>query len=71
MKLINGQPEIIPSGETRIEICCDCGLCHLTHYGIRIHKGKRVIEQISYRDDWETQRKRNAKNKHTKSEKSK
>ena len=53
-EIISGEPVVKPLKRSLLEVCCDCGLNHLTFYRIEIRKGKQVIIQTSYRDEYET-----------------
>jgi hypothetical protein len=59
-EIIAGEPVIKPQKLAVLEVCCDCGLNHLTFYRIENIKGKRTVIQTSYRDTYETQKSRKA-----------
>ena len=56
--IISGEPIVKPLNKSILEVCCDCGLNHLTFYRIENVKGKRVVIQTSYRDNYETRKDR-------------
>jgi len=53
-KPLSGEPTIIEPGCARVIICCDCGLAHTYFYRLRKIRGKLRIEEVGYRDDYET-----------------
>ena len=53
-EIISGEPIVKPLKRSLLEVCCDCGLNHLTFYRIEVRKGKQVVIQTSYRDEYET-----------------
>ena len=53
-QILSGEPITIKSNHMRFEACRDCGLVHLVFYRVKNKNGHRVIERISYRDDYET-----------------
>ena len=57
-EIISGEPIVKPLKRSILEVCCDCGLNHLTFYHIEVRKGKRVVIQTSYRDAYETRESR-------------
>ena len=60
----SGRPVLIKPGTFQYEGCCDCNLVHLVFYRLRRVKGKLMIEQVSYREDWETEiARKNSKNR--------
>ena len=57
-EIISGEPVVKPLKRSLLEVCCDCGLNHLTFYRIEVRKGKQVVIQTSYRDEYETRKDR-------------
>lgn len=53
--ILSGEPQLIKTTWTRLEVCCDCKLTHFVFYRVI---DKKTIERTVYRDDWETLKRR-------------
>lgn len=51
---LGGQPTVMPLNKCQWLVCCDCGLTHMRYFHLKRKKGKLVVEETMFRDDYDT-----------------